>query len=172
MERRSSDEDAVESVGELLDHAIDLTSRFLSDRSQLSASAAFVMNRVRREGPIRLTALAVKEGVSQPSMTQLVQRLERQGLLVRLADPEDGRASLIAITGAGQRLLDERQRTRRNRLAKLLETLSEDEQAALRQSARAAAPVLNQLVSNADSTSDDAAEAGLSGTSDRFLTGR
>lgn len=171
MERRSSDEDAIAYVGDLLDHAIDLTSRFLSDRSQLTASAAFVMNRVRREGPIRLTALAVKEGVSQPSMTQLVQRLERQGLLARLADPEDGRASLIAITGTGQRLLDERQQTRRERLAKLLETLSEGEQTALRQSARAAAPVLNQLVNNADSISDDA-EAELSGTSDRFVTGR
>jgi hypothetical protein len=72
--------DAGDCVGDLLDQAMDLTARFLSDRADLSASAAFAMNRVCREGPIRLTALAAKEGVSQPSMTQLIQRLERLGL--------------------------------------------------------------------------------------------
>ena len=79
---------------------MDLTVRFLSDRADLSASAAFALNRVCREGPIRLTTLAAKEGVSQPSMTQLIQRLERLGLVTRLADPDDGRAALIGITGA------------------------------------------------------------------------
>ncbi len=90
-----------ECVGELLDQALDLTVRFLTDRADLSASAAFAMNRVRREGPIRLTALAAKEGVSQPSMTQLIQRLERLGLVARLADPNDGRVALIGITRPG-----------------------------------------------------------------------
>lgn len=72
---------------------MDVTVRFLTDRAELSASAAFSLNRVCREGPIRLTTLAAKEGVSQPSMTQLIQRLERAGLVTRLADPDDGRAA-------------------------------------------------------------------------------
>ena len=76
-------------LGETLDQAMDLTARYLSDRAGLSASAAFLLNRVSREGPARLTSLATKEGVSQPSMTQLIQRLERQGLVTRLADPDD-----------------------------------------------------------------------------------
>ena len=104
MGNRPTDEDAGDCVGELLDQALDLTARFLSDRADLSASAAFALNRVCREGPIRLTALAAKEGVSQPSMTQLIQRLERLGLVARLADPNDGRAALIGITGRGQAL--------------------------------------------------------------------
>src|SRR3954468_8850533 len=116
MGKRLTDEDAKDCVGELLDQAMDLTARFLSDRAELSASAAFVLNRVCREGPIRLTTLATKEGVSQPSMTQLIQRVERQGLVPRLADPEDGRAALIGITAHGQALLDDRKRVRRDRL--------------------------------------------------------
>ncbi len=55
MGKRPADEDAGDCVGELLDQAMDLTARFLSDRADLSASAAFAMNRVCREGPIRLT---------------------------------------------------------------------------------------------------------------------
>ena len=145
-----ADEEVSECVGELLDQGLDLTARFLSDRADLSASAAFALNRVCREGPIRLTALAAKEGVSQPSMTQLIQRLERLGLVARLADPGDGRAALIGITGRGQALLDDRKRMRRERLRALMATLTPEEESALWLSARVALPVLRRLVENAD----------------------
>ena len=108
------------------------------------------MNRVCREGPLRLTALATKEGVSQPSMTQLIQRLERQGLVARLADPDDGRAALIGITRQGQELLDEWKRLRRERLRMLLATLTAEERSVLSRSAQDAFPVLSRLVENAD----------------------
>lgn len=157
MKVRSADEHAGECVGDLLDQAVDLTVRFLSDRADLSASAAFAMNRVCREGPIRLTTLAAKEGVSQPSMTQLIQRLERLDLVARLADPDDGRAALIGITQHGQKLLDERKRMRRDRLTGLMETLTAEEESALRLAARVALPILHRLVANADCPSDDVA---------------
>ncbi|MDT5069728.1 MAG: hypothetical protein QOK02_5883 [Mycobacterium sp.] len=144
------DEDAFDYVGEFLDQALDLTARFLSDRAELSASAAFVLNRVCREGPIRLTTLAAKEAVSQPSMTQLVQRLERLGFVTRLPDPDDGRASLVGVTPHGRTMLDERKRVRRARLALLMATLTPDESCALQVSARVAYPVLCQLAENAD----------------------
>ena len=150
MGHRPADRDAGGCVGELLDQAVDLTARFLADRTDLSASAAFAMNRVCREGPLRLTALATKEGVSQPSMTQLIQRLERQGLVARLADPDDGRAALIGITRQGQELLDEWKRLRRERLRMLLATLTAEERSVLSRSAQDAFPVLSRLVENAD----------------------
>jgi len=150
-------EDDFDYVGEFLDQALDLTARFLSDRAELSASAAFVLNRVCREGPIRLTALAAKEAVSQPSMTQLVQRLERLGFVTRLPDPDDGRASLIGVTPHGQTMLNERKRVRRARLAALMTTLTPDESCALQVSARVAYPVLCQLAENADCSPEDVA---------------
>jgi DNA-binding MarR family transcriptional regulator len=155
--KQPADDDAGDCIGELLDQALDLTARFLSDRADLSASAAFAMNRVCREGPIRLTTLAAKEGVSQPSMTQLIQRLERLGLVTRLADPDDGRAALIGITDHGQTLLDDRKRVRRERLTALLTTLTSDEECALWLSARVALPVLRRLIANADRPLDGAA---------------
>jgi DNA-binding MarR family transcriptional regulator len=148
------DEDVSDCVGELVDQAMDLTVRFLSDRADLSASAAFALNRLCREGPVRLTTLAAKEGVSQPSMSQLIQRLERQGLVARLADPDDGRAALIGITGEGQALVDDRKRRRRERLTALLATLTSEEEAALWLSARVGFPVLRRLTANADSPPD------------------
>jgi DNA-binding MarR family transcriptional regulator len=156
-----TDEDAGECIGEFLDQAVDLTARFLSDRADLSASAAFVLNRVCREGPVRLTALAAKEGVSQPSMTQLIQRLERQGLVTRLADPDDGRACLIGITRHGRDVLDDRKRNRRARLTELLATLSADEVVALWLSAQVAYPVLHRLAANADSSANSLSAEGV-----------
>jgi DNA-binding MarR family transcriptional regulator len=142
-------------IGETLDQATDLTARHLSDRTGLSASAGFLLNRVRREGPARLTALAAMEGVSQPSMTQLIQRLERQGLVTRLADPDDGRVALVDITEAGQALIAERTQMRRERLTALMATLSPEEQAALALSAHVVLPILQRLIENADAPLDE-----------------
>jgi DNA-binding MarR family transcriptional regulator len=157
VQKQPGGEDAGECVGELLDQAMDLTARFLSDRAELSASAAFVLNRVCREGPVRLTALAAKEGVSQPSMTQLIQRLERLGLVARLADPDDGRAALVGITETGKTLLNDRKRTRRERLQALMATLTPEEESALWLAARVALPALHRLAANAGCPADDAA---------------
>lgn len=143
------------SIGETLDQAVDLTVRYLADRAGLSVSAGYLLNRVSRGGPARLTALATKEGVSQPSMTQLIQRLERQGLVTRLADPDDGRVALVALTEAGQALLDERTRSRRERLTALLATLSSEEEFALWLSAQVALPILHRLIKNADSPAQE-----------------
>jgi len=151
------DDRCSDSIGETLDQAMDLAARYLSDRAGLTASAAFLLNRVSREGPARLTSLATKEGVSQPSMTQLIQRLERQGLVTRLADPDDGRVALVAITKTGQALLNDRKRTRRERLAVLLATLSSEEEFALWLSAQVALPILHRLVENADSLTGEGA---------------
>jgi DNA-binding MarR family transcriptional regulator len=37
--------------------------------------------------------------IEQPSMAQLLSRLERDGMIKRSPDPSDGRSSLISITG-------------------------------------------------------------------------
>jgi DNA-binding MarR family transcriptional regulator len=88
----------------------------MSDQ-KLSLTAAIAVIRLQREGPIRHASLAAPEGTGQPSMAQLIQRMQREGLAMRISDPEDGRVALVDITDAGRALLDGRQRDRRHRLA-------------------------------------------------------
>jgi DNA-binding MarR family transcriptional regulator len=78
-------------------------------------------------------------------MTQLVGRLERDGLVVRLIDPDDGRATLVDITDAGQALLAQLRQTQRDNLAELLEALSPDEEETLSLAMHVAVPLLDQL---------------------------
>ena len=153
MTRKPSER--VERIGDALDHATDLTVRYLADRAGLSTAAAYAMNRLHREGPARLTTLAAREGVSQPSMTQLVQRLERQGLVVRHEDPEDGRVALVAVSAAGTALLNDRRDLRRARLDEFLDTLTPEEGRALWLAAEVALPILARLIERADACDRD-----------------
>lgn len=51
--------------------------------------------------PFRVTELAAREGITQPAVTQLVNRLESRGWVERRTDPHDGRAVLVALTAGG-----------------------------------------------------------------------
>lgn len=137
--------DGAAAVAEMMDLSNDVTWRYLIDRDGLSASAALVVNRLHREGPMRLTALAEAEGASQSGMTQLVQRMERQGLLERWSDPEDGRASLVMLGEAGKQNWDARAAVRRQRIAALLPAVSHDDQVALWLAAQVVLRVLGQM---------------------------
>lgn len=86
--------------------------RTLSTAGGLSLPAAAVLLRLVREGPQRLTDLAAAEAVAQPSMTQLVQRLERDGWVRRTPSREDRRVVLVAVTAAGRRLVERRRAER------------------------------------------------------------
>ncbi|MEU0498795.1 MarR family transcriptional regulator [Mycobacterium sp. NPDC006124] len=142
----------------MIELGTDLMWRYLIDRGELSASAALVVNRLYREGPMRLTALAEAEGASQSGMTQLVQRLERQGLLEKQADPKDGRASLVALGEAGRRNWDSRASVRRERIARLLPGVSHDDEVALWLAAEVVIRVLGQMHQSAGSI--DQSDAG------------
>jgi DNA-binding MarR family transcriptional regulator len=141
--------DAIDPIGDVLDEAMDLTVRHLADRSGLSGSAAMLLNRLAHEGPARLTTLACLEGISQPAMTQMIQRLERQGLVDRSSDPDDGRAAVVALAATGREMMDQRRDSRRGRLAELLETLSSEDEFTLALAAQVALPILRRLNENA-----------------------
>ncbi len=115
--------------------------RWLSPPSGLSLTAAATLATLERSGPCRLTSLAAREGVTQPSMTQLVARLQETGLVDRAADPADGRVVQVRITDEGRAMLAGRRAVRAQRIAVLLARLSPAEQAAL----TAALPVIDVL---------------------------
>ncbi|MFJ6662498.1 MULTISPECIES: MarR family winged helix-turn-helix transcriptional regulator [unclassified Streptomyces] len=120
----------------------------MTDHRDLSFTAAATLARLEREGPLRLTLLAAAEGVAQPSMTQLVQRLERQDLVMRVDDAVDGRVTLIAVTDAGREVLAARRRSRDARLADLMATLADDDRHALADAMRVVAPLVQRMLAD------------------------
>jgi DNA-binding MarR family transcriptional regulator len=123
-----------------LERLVSLLRR-LPAGSEISLTTASTLRLLEQDGPARLSDLAAREGVTQPAMTQLVTRLERDGLARRRADPDDARVVLVAITPAGLDLLAERRATRAVRLSELMDQLS----AADRRRLNAAVPALIRL---------------------------
>ena len=126
-------------ISAALERLFGLT-RWLSPAG-LSLTSAATLASLERLGPSRLTALAAREGVTQPAMTQLIARMAEQGLVERAADPGDGRVVRVQITAAGRELLAGRRAVRAERISGLLAMLSPADRAAL----IAALPAMNAL---------------------------
>jgi DNA-binding MarR family transcriptional regulator len=60
---------------------------------------------VDRTGPLSMGQLARAERVAAPTMTRIVDCLERDGLVTRLADARDRRVARIQVSERGSRLL-------------------------------------------------------------------
>lgn len=136
-------------VHDALDRASLLMAGSLTDRRGLSLTAASVLAKLDREGPARLTALAAAAGISQPAMSEQVQRLVGHGWVSRVEDPGDGRARLVAITDSGRELVAQRLRARDDRLTELLAGLPPEDEATLTLAMQVAAPILERLIAGA-----------------------
>lgn len=93
----------------------------------ISLTSASVLHTLERLGPQRLTRLAALQGVTQPSMTALVSRLEEEGLAERRQDSGDGRVVLVALTAAGDRFVATRREVGATIVADLLAHLPKDQ---------------------------------------------
>jgi DNA-binding MarR family transcriptional regulator len=145
--KQSSGSVSREEVAEGLEQAAILMVRHTIDRAARSATMA--LETLNREGPARVTTLAAGVGIGQPSMTELVQRLQRQGLVTRVDDPGDGRAALATITNAGRALLDDQRRDRHDRVAALLAALPAEDEATLTLAMHVALPIIRRLIEDA-----------------------
>jgi DNA-binding MarR family transcriptional regulator len=76
-----------------------LTERFAAAGfEEVRPSYGSVLLPLYEEDGLRMGELARRARLSKQTMTELVRRLERDGLVERRRDPADGRASLIILT--------------------------------------------------------------------------
>lgn len=127
-------------LGAVLERLVALI-RSLNTENPMSRTASGTLATLARSGPSRLTALAAREGVTQPAMTQLVSRLEDSGLVSREPDPADGRVVRVVITDEGLALMARRRAERAERLVGLLDQLTAEQRQVLIESL----PALNAL---------------------------
>ncbi|HYK30711.1 MAG TPA: MarR family transcriptional regulator [Streptosporangiaceae bacterium] len=125
---------------------VALVVKSASGRRDLSLTAVATLSSLDRQGPQRITTLATAEGVSQPSMTQLVQRLEQRGLVQRGSDPADGRVALVTVTDQGRAALAARRQRNAERIARLLGDLPERDVQALADALAAVLPGMRARV--------------------------
>jgi DNA-binding MarR family transcriptional regulator len=134
-----------EQIATVLQAATVLLVRHLVGGQGQSITSSLVLAQLDDDGPVRISALAAATGVSQPSMTELVGRLEREGLVTRLSDPQDGRVTLVDITASGSAQRSQSRRTLHGRVVELLEMLPAEDQATLSLAMRVSSPFIHRL---------------------------
>lgn len=110
--------------------------------ASMSSSTITALERLAGDGPLRVSELAVREAMTQPGITMLVNRLADAGLAERVPDPTDGRAALVRITDAGKAALAERHAQRAAALRDRMAQLSATDQQLL----TAALPAIERLI--------------------------
>jgi DNA-binding MarR family transcriptional regulator len=99
--------------------------------SQLSALSVIV-----RERRLTLSQLAEAERVQPPTITRVIDSLERKGLATRVPSDQDRRVAFVEATRAGGALVETIRRRRDAYLARRLRTFSAEERALLERAAR------------------------------------
>ncbi|MBN9798755.1 MarR family winged helix-turn-helix transcriptional regulator [Pseudonocardia alni] len=97
---------------------------------------------VEQHGPLRLSELARREGVTAPTMSRVLSALDDQGMVERAADPGDARGVLISISADGLDRLREVRSQRTALVARRLDRLDAAQRAAL----EAALPAIEALI--------------------------
>lgn len=96
-----------ERPGHLVNRAARLSMRYADLRlGDVGRVASLRVLQILRDGDmVTQKQLALCAQIEQPSMAQLLNRLERDGMITRTPDPSDGRASLIGLTDKAQAAL-------------------------------------------------------------------
>ena len=90
----------------------------------VTGGQAALLAQIRTYPELGVRELAAREGVSAPSMTRYLDRLERAGLVVRTRSATDARRIRLALTPKGVRALRSVRRRRTAWLAERLQNLS------------------------------------------------
>jgi DNA-binding MarR family transcriptional regulator len=106
-----------------------LASRSRAERSgDLTLNHVAVLGRVIVEGPVTPGEIGAELGMAPQSLTRPLAALERQGFVVRMPDPTDGRGTLIAATDTGRRAMRQEMAPRERWIASAVEAVCTEEE--------------------------------------------
>jgi len=73
----------------------------------LTSESTATLQHLIEAGPLTVAEAAAHLGRSQSAMSEMIDRLERRGLVGRVADTRDRRRTLVWLTDSGRMALDE-----------------------------------------------------------------
>lgn len=112
--------------------------------TDLGPAQASALAAIDTHGPLAPSELAQRERIKRPTATRIVGSLEKLGLVQRVADPEDGRSSILSASPEGRALLRGLRARKTAYLAQQLRDLDPDDVAALERAAAVLERMLEQ----------------------------
>jgi DNA-binding MarR family transcriptional regulator len=87
--------------------AIDLQSRRIVESCGLTGPQLVLLRETHRLGGASVSALARAVNLSQPTVSGILERLEKRGLLRRDRSEQDRRSLFVSVTPEGARILED-----------------------------------------------------------------
>jgi DNA-binding MarR family transcriptional regulator len=106
-------------------HALRIATRASERAFGLSAAQLFVLRQLSVTSGQSLSDLAARTRTTQSSISEVVARLVRNGLLSRTPSSNDRRRAVLSLTAAGEALLANAPETVQERLLRGFESLDE-----------------------------------------------
>lgn len=119
-------EDVSDALRDFYHRAHRLTDRMMTARGASYARLRMLMQ-ISRAATLRSTDLAASLGYAPRTVTEAIDGLERDGLVRRVADPEDRRAKRISLTPAGEDAARNSEASRQQFLQEVFGALDVDE---------------------------------------------
>ena len=107
------------------------TVRRKAPGSMHDKSVVALLAQLMQLGPTRATDLADLVGLDLSTISRHLRTLEADGHVARKPDPDDGRATLLAVTRSGQRVVRQAREQRIAMLAEALDNWSDADRAGL-----------------------------------------
>ncbi|HEX4248125.1 MAG TPA: MarR family transcriptional regulator [Pseudonocardia sp.] len=85
--------------------AADTYRRAMAAALGVGVTEVSALGEIRQDGPLTPSELARRLGLTSPSVTSLLDRLETAGLVARRRHPADRRSVLVELTASGDELL-------------------------------------------------------------------
>jgi DNA-binding MarR family transcriptional regulator len=112
--------DRIETELAVLIRALERLQRRSDIHKDLDRASYLIARTLERTGPISINGLASTLGLDATTVTRQVATMHARRLVLRRADPDDGRVSVIRLSENGHRTMRAVQLLRRQRLESLL----------------------------------------------------
>lgn len=152
--------------------AIDLHSKRLERESGLTGPQLLIMQLIANAGEVTAGVIAREVSLSQATVTSIIDRLERKGLLVRERNTEDKRKVMVSLTTAGNTALEKAPALMQESFIQRFDKLEEWEQSLLLSSLQRLGEMMNAsdldaapLLDSSDAQLDVMGEHNAKGTS-------
>lgn len=118
-------EDQIVAAIRRIIRAIDLQSRRLVENHKLTGPQLATLREAHKHGDVTISALARAVHLSQPTVSGILNRLERHELVSRTRSVGDRRSVLVRVTDKGQAILEQAPSLLQERFRSELERLEE-----------------------------------------------
>ena len=104
-----------------------------NSKADLSVSEYHLIETIAKNGPSTISGIAAAQGITLPSVTIAIKKLEKKGYVEKIKSAEDARSVSVELTEAGKKINEFHQRFHTHMISQITKNISDEEKELLYQ---------------------------------------